>query len=287
MFKRTSLAATFSLALVAPVFAQDAPQDAPMEVTADTVVATVNGTDITFGSVLVTRQMLPAEYQQIDPAVLLPALIDQLVDQEVLGQEAGDLSRSTQLYLDNQARAAKAGELVNEILGGTVTDEEVQAEYDAMFDGVEPGTEYSAAHILVETEEEARDLIAQIEGGADFTELAKEKSIDPAGANGGDLGWFGRGRMVEPFEDAVIAMEVGTISEPVQTDFGWHVIRLNDTRQQEAPTLDVVRAQLSDKVLQDRLAATIETLKSEAEITRVDLDQLDPAALGDMSLLDN
>ncbi|MFA5582344.1 MAG: peptidylprolyl isomerase [Paracoccaceae bacterium] len=287
MFKRTSLAATFSLALVAPVFAQDAPQGAPMEVTADTVVATVNGTDITFGSVLVTRQMLPAEYQQIDPAVLLPALIDQLVDQEVLGQEAGDLSRSTQLYLDNQARAAKAGELVNEILGGTVTDEEVQAEYDAMFDGVEPGTEYSAAHILVETEEEARDLIAQIEGGADFTELAKEKSIDPAGANGGDLGWFGRGRMVEPFEDAVIAMEVGTISEPVQTDFGWHVIRLNDTRQQEAPTLDVVRAQLSDKVLQDRLAATIETLKSEAEITRVDLDQLDPAALGDMSLLDN
>lgn len=283
MFKRTSLAVTFSLALVAPVFAQDTPA----EVTADTVVATVNGTDITFGSVLVTRQTLPAEYQQIDPAVLLPALIDQLVDQELLGQEAGDLSQSTQLYLDNQARAAKAGELVNEILGGTVTDEEVQAEYDAMFEGVEPATEYSAAHILVETEEEARDLITQIEGGADFAELAREKSIDPAGANGGDLGWFGRGRMVEPFEEAVIAMEVGTVSAPVQTDFGWHVIRLNDTRLQEAPALDVVRAQLTDKVLQDRLAATIETLKSEAEITRLDLDQLDPAALGDMSLLDN
>jgi len=296
MLKRTTLTALIALAAAMPAHAQDstaseAPETEAAEapsyeaVTADTVIATVNGAEITFGEVMLARQSLPQQYQQIPDEVLLPGLIDQLVDQEVLGQSSDEMTLATQLYIRNQERAAKAGDVVAGLLEAEVSDADLQAAYDEQFADFEGTEEFNAAHILVETEEEAQALVEELEGGADFTELAKERSTGPSGPNGGDLGWFGKGMMVEPFEAALAELEVGEISGPVETQFGWHVIKLNDSRTSEAPSLEEVRDQLTDQVRQQKLQEQLESLKSEATIDRMDPAAIDPAALTDLSLI--
>lgn len=129
------------------------------------------------------------------------------------------------------------------------------------------GTEYKARHILVETEEEAADLIAQLDAGADFAALAQEFSTGPTGPNGGDLGWFAPDRMVAPFSNAVQALEVGAHSAaPVQTQFGWHVILLEDSRDQQPPGLESMRTELTTIAQQERVQTYLESLREAAEI---------------------
>ena len=137
---------------------------------------------------------------------------------------------------------------------------------------------------MVETEEEAQALIETLNGGADFAELAKEKSTGPTGPNGGELGWFGLGQMVEPFEAAVVEMEVGSISAPVQTQFGWHVLKLNDKRDKPAPTLEETTTSLMDSLRQQAVEAEITALSDAAEITRPPED-FDASLMRDISLL--
>jgi peptidyl-prolyl cis-trans isomerase C len=129
------------------------------------------------------------------------------------------------------------------------------------------GTEYKARHILVETENEASDLIGQLEGGADFASLAQEFSTGPTGPDGGDLGWFAAERMVAPFSNAVQALEVGAYSsEPVQTQFGWHVILLEDTRDQQPPGIESMRVELTTIAQQQRVQSYLEGLRNAAEV---------------------
>lgn len=129
------------------------------------------------------------------------------------------------------------------------------------------GSEYKARHILVESQEEAADLITQLDGGADFAALAQEFSTGPSGPNGGDLGWFAQDRMVAPFSEAVQAMEVGAhTSEPVQTQFGWHVILLEDTREAQAPGIESMRVELTTVAQQQRVQAYLENLRAGAEV---------------------
>lgn len=255
-------------------------------VNADTVVATVNGTDITLGHMLVLRQRLPQQYQQLPPNVLFEGILDQLVQQTLLGGQTTELSNSSQFILDNEDRALRAAEEVNNVVAA-ISDEDLQDAYDQQFGAVEPETEYNASHILVETEEEAKALITELDGGADFAELAKEKSTGPSGARGGELGWFGKGAMVAPFEEAVMALEVGALSVPVQTQFGWHVIKLNETRIKDAPSLDEVRGQLQEDVRGAAIQARINELSEGAEISRTTVEEIDPAVLNDFSLLEN
>src|SRR5690606_27065309 len=122
------------------------------------------------------------------------------------------------------------------------------AAYDARYGSATPETEYKASHILVETEEAAADLVKQLADGADFATLARDNSTGPSGPNGGDLGWFGTGMMVKPFEDAVVALEPGEIAGPVQTDFGWHVIKREETRLKDAPDFAAVKDELADEL---------------------------------------
>ena len=168
-----------------------------------------------------------------------------------------------------------------------MTDEAIQAAYEDTYGNAEPETEYNASHILVETEEEAVALVTELEGGADFAELAMEKSTGPSGPRGGALGWFGTGAMVAPFEEAVVALEAGAISAPVQTQFGWHVIKLNETRIKDAPPLEQVRGDLEETIQTQAIEAHIAELTEGAEITRVTVEEVDPALLGDPSLLEN
>ncbi|MEO1797818.1 MAG: peptidylprolyl isomerase, partial [Pseudomonadota bacterium] len=125
-------------------------------------------------------------------------------------------------------------------------------------------------------------LITQLEEGADFAELAMEFSTGPSGPRGGELGWFGPGMMVAPFEEAVVALEPGGVSAPVQTQFGWHVITLNDLRVSPPPALSDVRADIVGQLQSERLEARMQEFMTSADITRV--DGIDPAALNSLNI---
>ncbi len=146
------------------------------------------------------------------------------------------------------------------------SEDQIKTYYEAEY-ASQGNQEYKARHILVKEEAEAKSLIEQLAGGADFAELAKAHSTGPTGKNGGDLGWFDANQMVKPFADAVAAMEKGSYSkEPVQTQFGWHVILLEDTREAEAPTLDNLRGEIITKLQQQALAEYMQQLRNKSEI---------------------
>jgi peptidyl-prolyl cis-trans isomerase C len=281
MSHRTPLLVAIPLvaALAFPAIAQES------EVTADTVVATVNGSDITVGHMMVVRARLPQQYQQLEPQVLFDGILDQLIQQTLLGQQAGDLNTANRLIIENEERALLSSQVVAETARAATTDEAIQAAYDETYANSGGETEFNASHILVETEEEAQAIIAELEGGADFATLAQERSVGPSGPNGGDLGWFGPGMMVPQFEEAVVALEPGAISGPVQTQFGWHVILLKETRQTEAPTLEEVRDELVEQVQRAAIDAQVGALESDAEITRPEPGAFDPAVLNDFNLI--
>lgn len=273
------------MALVAAFLAAGAAQAEDLK--ADTVVATVNGTTITLGHMIVLRETLPPQYQQLPDDVLFKGILDQLIQQATLEQSIdGEVSKRDQLALDNDRRGYLSGVALQDVITAAVTDEALQAAYDARFKDAAPQTEYHAAHILVETEEKAKELKAQIESGADFAELAKANSTDTgSGAAGGDLGWFGLGMMVKPFEEAVVAMKPGDLAGPVQTDFGWHLIKLSETRIAETPALDEMRDELAAEIEQAAVTAHIDALTAKAEITRPG-EGIDPAVLKDQTILD-
>lgn len=278
---RLSKVAVLTACLATPLWAQDTP-------TADTVVATVNGTDITLGHMILARSGLPQQYDQLPPEVLWQGILDQLISQTLLStDETAQETTRVRKALDNERRALLAGEAAQTIAMGALSDEALQAAYDAEYGNIDLGFEYNASHILVPTEEEAQAIIAELEGGAEFAVVAREKSTGPSGPNGGALNWFGPGMMVPEFETAVAELEVEAISAPVQTQFGWHVIRLNDKRQKAAPTLDEVRDQLTQQIQQTAIETRIEDLTAKAEIDRSGAEGVDPALLTQMNLLEN
>ena len=298
-----SAAMAFALALSAPAWAQDtaAPAtEAPAatteetaaatparDVTAETVVATVDGKDITLGHMILIRQSLPQQYAQLPDNVLFQGILDQLIQQSALqGNYSGDTTVRVRLAMENEERALLAAEEVGELLETAVTDEAIQKAYDATYANAEGETEFKAAHILVETEEEAKAVAEEVKGGADFAEVAKAKSTGPSGPNGGALGWFGKGMMVPEFETAVMALEPGAVSDPVQTQFGWHVIKLEETRVKEAPALDEVRGELKAKVEQEAVKAHIDALVEKANVDKSGAEGIDPANLSNLDLLE-
>lgn len=146
------------------------------------------------------------------------------------------------------------------------SEEDLQKAYDERY-GKGNGTEYKARHILVKTEDEGKKLIEELKGGADFAELAKTKSLGPTGKDGGELPWFGTGQMVQPFTDATTALKPGEhSSEPVRTQFGWHVILLEETRESEPPELDDVKNELTAVIQRNTLASYVAELREKAEL---------------------
>lgn len=262
-----------ALGLGAPVAAQDA----------GTVVATVNGTDITLGHMIAYRASLGEQVDTMPAAQLYDAILDQMISMTVLA-DGREVDATGQIFLDNERRALLARDAVNEMSDTEVSDEEIQAAYDEMFGEFEGTEEFNASHILVETEEEAQALIDQLNGDADFAELAKEHSTGPSGPSGGELGWFGPGQMVPEFDTAVQEMDVNAIAGPLQTQFGWHVIKLNDTRTTEAPSVDEIRDRLAQEVQNTRITAAIEAKRTEAEVTMPE-NPVDPEALNDPTIL--
>lgn len=275
-----------TLAFVA-VFAL--PAAAQETVTADpsTVVATVGGTEITVGHMIVAWASLPEQYQSLPDDVLFQGILDQLVQQTALQQQfTGDLPKRVSLQLENERRSLTAGEAINGIMEAPLDEAAVQAAYDAEYANVEQAPEYNASHILVETEEAALAVVEALAGGADFATVAREQSTGPSGPNGGQLGWFGEGAMVPEFEAAVVELEVEGVSAPVKTQFGWHIIRLNESRVGETPTLNEVREELGTQIRQVNAQSKIEEVTAAAEVDVSGAEGLNPSIIKQLGALE-
>ena len=274
LFSLSALALSVAMAL--PAAAQDA----------DTVVATVNGTDITIGHMITARATLPQRFQELPDEVLFDGILDQLIQQTLLAHSFdGELPKRAQLSLENETRSVTAGEVIETILANALTPEAFQAAYDERFADATPTEEYNASHILVESEEEAQAVKTELDEGADFAATAREKSTGPSGPNGGSLGWFGPGMMVPTFEAAVIALEPGEVSAPVQTQFGWHIITLNETRTAELPTLEEVRGELETELRGTAIDARVAELRGTSDVDQSGAEGIDASVLRDIDLL--
>ena len=230
-------------------------------------IATVNGITIdstTFEFYLESRAQKPlAEITEAERSMVLQELKDiyLLTTQPAAKTLSEDPRLKAQIEL--QYRGALAQAVAGDYLAkNPATDEEILAEYELQIT-MAPSQQYKARHILVETQGAATDLIAQLNEGADFEELAKTHSTGPSGPGGGDLGWFSANQMVKPFSDAVMALENGAYSTaPVQTSFGWHVILREDSRANEPPTLESVRDAIKQRVEQGNFQQYIEELRT-------------------------
>lgn len=254
------------------VTAQDAaaPVDNP-------VVAIVNGEEITQLDLQMAAQDLGATLARVPAEEQFIALVNGIIDVRLMARAAEaekidedpDAVRRLQFVRDRALRA----EYLRAHVFEAVTDDAVKAKYDEEVASFVPQEEVKASHILVEDEQAAKDIIAQLDAGGDFAAIAKEKSIDVgSGANGGDLGFFNKERMVKPFADAAFAMETGAYSkEPVQSDFGYHVILLTDKRMSTPPALEQRENALREEVARDLFMAEIEKLRKDATIELVPL----------------
>jgi peptidyl-prolyl cis-trans isomerase C len=195
-------------------------------------------------------------------------------------------SYKSQIAIENETRAIIAGEVMNGIVGKDPVEDDIRELYDERYPANLLETEYSAAHILVKTEDEAKTLITELDGGAEFATLAREHSTGPSGTAGGELGWFGPGDMVEDFFNAILELEPGNVSPPVKTTFGWHIIKLNETRERERPDFDTVEAQLVEELRQSSLETFLAGLREGADITRAETTDIDPEVILNFGLLE-
>ncbi len=276
------------LTLTGPASAQQA---GAADYNAATVIATIDGTAITLGHLVAARDQFPAQYQDLPDPALFNIILEQMVDQVLLANslstDPAEDPLAIRLRMENERRQSLALRALNLRMKEAVDEARIEAEYASRFADVAGKSEYSAAHILVPTEAKAAELKSAIEGGADFAALARANSIDAASsARGGDLGWFEPGRMAPQFEAAVVAATPGAITEPVETQFGWHLIKVNATRDAVAPPLDAVRAQIAEELGRTALQGVLTEMRSGAEID-LSVTPVDPAAIRDDALLDD
>jgi peptidyl-prolyl cis-trans isomerase C len=233
-------------------------------------IAIVNGKPVPKARVASLMAQATRQGQQVTPE-LEAQVRDEVVMREMFMQEAERRGIAATPEYRAQMELARQTILIRELFTqyqakNPVTDAEVQAEYDK-FKGQNSGTEYRASHILVEKEEEAKALIAQIKGGAKFEDLAKKHSKDPgSGANGGDLDFAQPGNYVPEFSQAMVKLEKGKFTEtPVKSQFGWHIIRLDDTRQAQFPPLADVKPQIQQALQQRKMAAFRDEIRAKAK----------------------
>jgi peptidyl-prolyl cis-trans isomerase C len=256
------VAAMMAATALTPAFAQEA---APTAVAPEAVVATVGGSTITEADLGFAAEDLAQELQQMPPEQRRAFLVRVLIDMKVMAKAGADAGMAdTPLFKQRlqylQDRSLRRAYFADVIATG-VTAEAVKAAYDKFVADFKPAPEIRASHILVATEEEAKAVKEALDGGADFAALAKEKSIDPGAANGGDLGFFSKGMMVAPFEAAAFGLsDIGQVSDPVQSQFGWHVIRLEEKRESSPPAFEKIAPQLQQQLLMTTFDDTVAKL---------------------------
>lgn len=266
----TGMATLLSAVLVGSALSQEAQAPDP-----DAVIGTIDGREVTNRDIEFAIGDLEDQLGQVPPDQQRFAAMMALIDIELLAGKAesegvADTEAFTQRLDFLRSRALHNSYFRDQVVE-TISEADVRSRYDAEIAATPPENEVRARHILVETEEEARAVIADLDGGADFAELAAEKSTGPSGPSGGDLGYFTRGRMVPAFEEAAFALEPGGVTaEPVETQFGWHVIKLEDRRPVQPPPFEQVEAQVRSVLLRERYFELLTALRAEAAIEITD-----------------
>ena len=237
------------------------------------LVAKLNGEDIYLDEVLRLVEKLPEEVRQQPLEAYFDRLVDDIVDSRLAATAGNDAGLTNDERVIEQmsiaAQRVLAEAWINSELRKSITDEAVQQAYDIFVADEQSRHEVRARHILVKDKAEAEAIISELQGGADFAELAKKRSTGPSGPNGGDLGYFPRGAMVPAFESAAFALEAGSFTQtPVQTQFGWHIILVEEKRIAEAPTIEELAPQLRQNLISQNLGRLLDSLRSNARIER-------------------
>lgn len=244
---------------------------------AETIIAKVGDVEITERELAFAEADLARQYAKVPEQQRKIAILRSLIDIKILAAaaEADGLADDESFKARMQflrSRALHNGFFRKNVVE-KITDAEIKARYDKEVSATPPVEEINARHILVKTKEEAEAIIKELDGGKDFAELAKEKSTGPSGANGGDLGFFGRGQMVPPFEKAVFTMANGEYSkQPVQTDFGFHVIKREAARVSEPPEFEKVADQMRQLVMRERYVEAANKARENVTITIIDAE---------------
>jgi peptidyl-prolyl cis-trans isomerase C len=262
---------TVALGSGQPLHAQDA----------NAVIAKVNGAEIRQSDLAVAEEELGPSLQQMDPATRRENLISFLIDMKIVAKAAeakkiGDAADFKQKLAFAHDRLLMDSLLANEGKAA-VTDDAMKKVYEDATKQVSGEKEVHARHILVPTEEEAKAIKADLDKGADFAKLAKEKSKDPGAADGGDLGFFTKEQMVPEFSAVAFALAPGKVSDPVKSQFGWHVIKVEEVRDRKPPPFDQVKGQIETFVVRKAQADYVTKLRAEAKVERLDKKD-EPAA---------
>ena len=243
------------------------------------VIATVDGQPVTEADLQQAIQDLDQQFARLPEEQKRAAALSAVIEIRLLADEArakgfdkSDEYKRRMAFLEQRALH---GEVIEKEVAAAITDEDIRKRYDTEMANTPPVNEVHARHILVKTKEEADAIVKQLDGGAKFEDIAKEKSSDPgSGAQGGDLGWFGPGQMVPEFEKAAFALEPGSYTkEPVQSQFGWHIILVEDKRAKQPPAFEQVKEQFRSLLLREKYFALVKQLRvaGKVEVTDPDL----------------
>jgi peptidyl-prolyl cis-trans isomerase C len=262
----TAVAGCLAIALLAglPVRAEEA----------NPVLAKVNGAEIRASDVALAEEELGPSLAQMDPATKKENVLSFLIDMKIVSKEAEDKKIADRDDFKTRLAFARNRLLMDNLLAvegkAATTDENMKKVYEEAAKQISGEQEVHARHILVETEDQAKKVAEDLKKGADFGELAKKESKDPGASDGGDLGFFTKDQMVPEFSAAAFALEPGKISDPVKTQFGWHVIKVEEKRTRKAPDFEQVKPQIETYVVRKAQADYVAKLRTAAKVERLD-----------------
>jgi peptidyl-prolyl cis-trans isomerase C len=277
-FLATIIATVFFIQSSQEIYSQEA-------LSADTPFIEVNGKIIKFGSAIIAFSKIQQRNLNFDKNTIFSQIVQQLVNEELLSQKIDKENKLTLLALEHEKRSAKAAQMVSKILKNFPNDELVKSAYKNLTNDFKGSLEYNASHILVKEEGQAINIRKDISNGKNFEALAKEHSIGPTGKNGGNLDWFDLGSMVPEFSTALMVLSEGDISQPVQTKFGWHLIKLNKTREKKIPEFKEIKAQLIQNLRQKKINDYLKSLSENSEISFVGRN-INPDEITNIKLLE-
>lgn len=262
----------------APKPAAKPPAQAAQPAAKDPIVATVNGQPVRLSELEIAQQSLPQQYRNMPLQAVFPALLERMIDSKLVVQE-GKKSKTNEDPAFKKRMAFVEEQVLQDYwiqreIARMVTAEKIQQRYQERLKSMPAEEEVHARHILVSTEDEAKALLAELKKGAAFDKLAKDKSTDKAsGAEGGDLGWFKKSDMVKEFADAAFNLKKGELSEaPIKTQFGYHVIQVDDRRTAPPPALEELAEQIREELAREAVTAQLDKMRSGAKIEKFNMD---------------
>src|SRR5260221_3373638 len=241
---------------------------------ANPVLAKVNGAEIRQSDLALAEEELGPSLAQMDPATKKDNVLSFLIDMKIVAKAAEDKKVENSEDFKKRLSFSRNRLLMDSLLASegkaATTDEAMKKVYEEASKQITGEQEVHARHILVESEDEAKAIKAELDKGGDFAELAKKKSKDPGASDGGDLGFFTKDQMVPEFSAVAFALEPGKISDPVKSQFGWHIIKVEEKRNRKAPDFEQVKSQIEQYVTRKAQADYVAKLRAEAKVERLD-----------------